>query len=201
MFSENISNEQIALLPKAAFTGRIVVVNTADELNNELALFNTNQIVGFDTETKPSFKKGNINSVALLQIANSETAILVQLQETGITNSLKKLLESPSVIKVGAAIRDDIKSLRKIRDFKPNGFIDLQNHMNDFGIEALSVRKMAAIILGVRISKSQQLSNWEHPELTEGQQLYAATDAWICQQIFITLQNKRNQNHTHNNGL
>ena len=201
MFSENISNEQIALLPKAAFAGRIVVVSDADERNNELAQFNTNHIIGFDTETKPSFKKGNTNSVALLQLANNETAILVRLQETGITNSLKKLLESPNIIKVGAAIHDDIKSLRKIRDFKPGGFVDLQNHMSDFGIEALSVRKMAAIILGLRVSKSQQLSNWEQPELTEGQQQYAATDAWICQQILIALQNKLNQNHSHNNGL
>ena len=184
MFAETIDNEEILKLPRISYPGEIKVISSEDDLNTWLPLLAKSKIIGFDTETKPSFKKGNINSVALLQLASNELALIIRVNSIGIPKALHRFLQDKHIIKVGAAIHDDIKSLQKKQSFIPNGFIDLQNFVKDKGIESKSVRKLAAIVLNVRVSKSQQLSNWESEVLTEAQLQYAAIDAWICGEIY-----------------
>mgnify|MGYP001764660198 CR=1 FL=1 len=125
-----------------------------------------------------------VTVLALLQLSTENIALIIKVKEIGIPLDLKKVLENPKIVKVGAAIRDDIKGLKAIKEFAPKGFIDLQQIASNYNIEGQSVRKLAAIVLGVRVSKSQQLSNWEAVQLTPAQIDYAATDAWVSLEIF-----------------
>ena len=142
------------------------------------------KILGFDTETRPSFKKGQRHKVSLLQLADDRSAWLFRLNMIGLPPELAAMLADPDIIKIGVAIHDDIKALRNLRPFEPGGFVDLQTVVADHGIKQLGLKKLSAIVLGFSISKSQQVSNWEAPALTEPQQLYAATDAWVCRRIY-----------------
>ncbi|HNT42551.1 MAG TPA: 3'-5' exonuclease [Tenuifilaceae bacterium] len=187
MFATSISNEEIAKLPRLVFEGETVVVSENNHLERCLAELSNSRLVGFDTESRPSFKKGRSNGISLLQLASSNLAAIIRVKSTGIPPALLTFLEDSSIIKVGAAIRDDLKGLKQIHTFTPRGFIDLQQVVTNYNIENVSVRKMAAIVLGGRVSKSQQLSNWEAPELTTQQVEYAATDAWVCREIYIRL--------------
>jgi len=187
MFATSISNEEIAKLPRLVFEGETVVVSENNYLERCLAELSNSRLVGFDTESRPSFKKGRSNGISLLQLASSNLAAIIRVKSTGIPPALLTFLEDSSIIKVGAAIRDDLKGLKQIHTFTPRGFIDLQQVVTNYNIENVSVRKMAAIVLGGRVSKSQQLSNWEAPELTTQQVEYAATDAWVCREIYIRL--------------
>jgi len=143
--------------------------------------------VGFDTETRPAFTAGNSNKVALLQLSTPERCYLMRLCCMRLDKAIVRVLEKPGLIKVGAAVRDDVKALVALRRFRPGGFLDLQSIVGSYGIHELSLRKMAAIVLGIRISKAQRLSNWEAMELTLPQQLYAATDAWVALEIYNRL--------------
>lgn len=186
-FTENITNEQLAALPLGQFQGTIVVVETSEDAEsacNDLLSF---PAIGFDTETRPSFKAGTTNKVALLQLSTPRTCYLFRLCRMPLDKNIRKVLESPETIKVGAAIRDDIRTLQSLRHFKAAGFIDLQSIGSQWGIAEKSVRKMAGVVLGTRISKAQRLSNWEASQLTPAQQSYAATDAWICLSMYERL--------------
>ena len=174
-FQESITNEEVNGLPVGAFSGEIVVVDTPAAFEEACAYLATQPLIGFDTETRPSFSKGVTNKVSLLQLSSGERAFLF------------RLMESPSVTKIGAAIRDDLKGLQKLRHFTPKGFIDLQSIVGQYGITDLRLRKMAAITLQIKVSKAQRLSNWEAANLTPAQQLYAATDAWVSREIYVRL--------------
>lgn len=188
-FEKNISNEQLAALPAGHFGQRIVVVDSIEHVDAACDDLLSQTHIGFDTETRPSFTAGVINKVALLQLSTETCCYLFRLNNMRLDKSIIKVLESPAVVKVGAAIRDDIKALKVLRHFKHNAFIDLQSIVGGYGIAELSVRKMAAITLGIRISKAQRLSNWEAKDLTEAQQSYAATDAWVSLMIYKKLSN------------
>lgn len=187
MFEASISNESLEQLPVAAFEGDIVLVNDIGQLHNAIAYLKEQKILGFDTETRPTFKKGAKNQVALLQLAGKNRAYLFRLTDIGLPKPLAEILEDDSILKIGAAVRDDINQLNRCTKFQAGGFIDLQKLIGDYDIQEKSVKKMAAIILNVRISKSQQLSNWESEEYTDAQKLYAATDAWVCREMYLTL--------------
>lgn len=187
MFASNIDNEGIVNLPRQNFPGDAYVISNEEELSKWIDILSQSKIIGFDTESKPSFKKGKNNGIALLQLSTQNIALIIRVKEMGIPKELIKILENPKIIKVGAAIRDDLKGLKCIKNFTPKGFVDLQLIASNYKIEVQSVRKLAAIVLGVRVSKSQQLSNWEAPQLTLAQIDYAATDAWVCREIFIIL--------------
>jgi ribonuclease D len=187
MYTESISNEEIINLPKLHFTGEIAIATTPEDIDKYLPRIMSEPIAGFDTETKPTFRKGGTNQIALLQLAIPNFALLIRVMHSGVTPSLINYFENEKYIKVGAAIRDDLKGLKRQQGFEPKGFIDLQAEVPKYGIESLSVRKMAAIVLKVRVSKSQQLSNWEAPVLSEPQMQYAALDAWACREIFLKL--------------
>ena len=187
MYADSIDNESVAQLPRVFFEGQIEVISSEKELKKWIPELFKGKILGFDTETKPSFKKGESNSIALLQLATEKLALLIRVKHTGFSKELIKLIENPQILKIGAAILVDLKSMSKIARFKPEGFIDLQQLVPQYGIENLSVRKMAAIVLGKKVSKSQQLSNWEAPVLSDAQQQYAAIDAWVCREIYLKL--------------
>jgi len=187
MFAENVSNEEINELPLYQFSGGIFIIDTFDKLDYYLPLIQEQKLLGFDTETRPSFKKGKINPVSLLQIASSTQAFLIRINKIGLPQEIAEILANEEVKKIGLAIKDDIKILQDITSFEPRSFLDLQDYVGDFGIEARSLKKIAAIVLRQRISKSQQVSNWEREDLTEAQLVYAATDAWACLQIYKNL--------------
>ena len=187
MFAENLSNDEVNELPLYQFDGGIFIIDTFEKLDYYLPLLENQEILGFDTETKPSFKKGKNNPVSLLQITTKNEAFLIRINRIGLPEEIKKILADQGVKKIGLAIKDDIKILKDINNFEPNGFIDLQDYVEDFGIEAKSLKKITAIVLNKRISKSQQVSNWERNELTDAQKTYAATDAWACLKIYKKL--------------
>ena len=187
MFQEYITREELDELPLKAFEGEIVVVDQTEKLESAINYLSNQRMIGFDTETKPSFKRGQINQVALLQLSTGKKAFLFRINKIGLPEPLKKILSNSEILKVGVAIHDDIKGLQRVSHFKPGGFIELQQQVKDYGINDFSLKKIAGIVLGVRISKSQRLSNWESDELTEAQQCYAATDAWISFKILHSL--------------
>jgi len=184
MFKENITKEELTDLPLRWFEGEIVVVDNPEKLDQAVEVLSKAAVIGFDTETKPAFKKGVFNKVALLQLSVKDRAFLFRLNRIGLPTEIIKILANPNIIKSGVAINDDIKALNKIKAFIPKGFIELQNHAKSLGITDFSLKKLAAITCGFRISKGQQLSNWEADELSEAQQIYAATDAWVALEIF-----------------
>lgn len=187
MYRATITNEEINLMPVTTFTGRIIVADSAETMiMAEQALMQA-KVIGFDTETRPSFRKGVSYKTALLQLSTEDTAVLIRLQYVGLSTVIKGILQSPEVLKIGAAIRDDIRGLQQFKRYQPAGFVDLQTIVRRWGIEDLSVKKMAAIVLGVKVSKAQRLSNWEAAQLTHSQMDYAAVDAWVCQRIYTEL--------------
>ncbi|MEN6618860.1 MAG: 3'-5' exonuclease [Rikenellaceae bacterium] len=185
-----ISHEEIEALQPASFKGEITVVieEESKEFKDAIEYLSQQKIIGFDTETRPNFQ-ANVkrNGVALLQLSGSERAFIFRLHSLGMPNELCRILSAKSITKVGAAVHDDIKGLQYYTKFTAKGFVDLQSIGENWGIKEKSVRKMAAIILGVKISKSQQLSNWEAQELTHAQIQYAAIDAWACQRMYLKL--------------
>lgn len=189
MFLESITPEEIDKLELASFPGRITVVDkVGSDFNRAVAYLRSQKVIGFDTETRPCFSPGQPRyGVALLQLSGPERAFLFRLNHLGMHKRLCSLLGDEKIIKVGAAIHDDIRGLQKHRMFSPGGFVDLQKIVSEWGIRDKSVKKMSAIVLGVKISKTQQLSNWEAETLSESQCRYAATDAWVCREMYLRL--------------
>ncbi len=189
MFIEKITPEEIGELEYISFPGNIYVIDSVGaEFNRAINYLRTQKIIGFDTETRPCFGPNQPRyDVSLLQLSGPNKAFLFRINRTGMHRRLCNLLSDKRIIKVGAAIHDDIRGLQKHQDFKPGSFVDLQKIVGEYGIRDKSVKKMSAIILGYRISKTQQLSNWEADTLSEPQEIYAATDAWVCREMYIKL--------------
>ena len=197
MFISEISKEELHKLSLTQFDGKIHVIErygVADIIADRLR---SCPMLGFDTETRPTFKKGKLNRVALLQLATATEAYLFRLCKIDIPQNLLALLTDPKVLKIGAAIKNDIDLLKQLTKIKPPtaGFIDLQDMVQEYDIKDIGLAKMSGIVLGVRISKSQQISNWENKILTPAQQRYAATDAWICYKIYEKLMQLKVQTH------
>jgi ribonuclease D len=187
MYRENITKEELKDLPLKQFEGDITLIDHSTQVRDAVEKLSQYTLIGFDTETRPSFKKGKVNKVALLQLSVENHAFLFRLNRIGLPEKLKNLLQSGRIIKPGIAIRDDIKVLQQLTPFTPHGFVELQDEVQDFGIHNFSLKKLAGIVLGFRISKAQQLSNWEAPTLTQPQLVYAATDAWVSLKIYKSL--------------
>lgn len=190
-FRSSISKEEINALDVNAYNGRITLVEEERHINECIKEIRKYDTIGFDTESRPSFKKNSNHHVSLIQLATPKDVFLFRINKTGFNGELIKLFEDSSITKVGVSIHDDISRLKALSDFSPQNFLELQNLTDEYGIESNSLRKLAAIILGFRISKSQQLSNWEADKLTENQLIYAATDAWVSLEIYnkLTLMN------------
>lgn len=187
-----IDKKVVAALPKAAFGGRIFVVYTEEDAQRAVTYLNTHSVVGIDTETRPSFRKGAVNKVALLQIATYDTCFLFRLNRIGLPDFLEDFLQN-DVLKVGLSLKDDFAMLRKRnqKDPREGNWVELQDYVPRFGIEEKSLQKIYALLFHEKVSKSQRLSNWEADTLTEAQQLYAATDAWACVRIYEYLEELR----------
>lgn len=182
-----ISNELTAALPALIFKGEIVVVDREEQIAAACRDLASHSIIGFDTETRPSFKAGVSYKVSLIQLSTPTCCYLFRLNKIPFAQPIIEILESPKIIKLGADVAGDIRSLNQLRPIKESGFYDLQNRIWEWGIGEKSLRKMAALVLGYRISKAQRLSNWEAVSLTPQQMVYAATDAWACIEIYNRL--------------
>lgn len=179
-----ISKEQLAALPAAQFEGKICLIEKPEDIPQAVAQLRNSDIIGFDTETRPSFRKGQTNSVSLLQLSTRDTCFLFRINLTGLAQSLIDILQDPSLLKVGLSIHDDFHNLNKLVHIEPQGFIDLQHFVKDYKISDNSLSKIYGIVFGKRISKGQRLTNWEAEELTQAQQCYASLDAMACISIY-----------------
>lgn len=185
---QTISKAEIAQMPKVLFEGRVFIVYTEADADKAVEYLKTQPIVGVDTETRPSFKKGTTHKVALLQISTSDTCFLFRLNRIGMPESLLDFLMSDT-LKIGLSLKDDFMVLRRRKDLQAEegNWIELQDYVGRFGIQDRSLQKIYANLFGQKISKSQRLSNWEAETLTESQVRYAATDAWACVEIYKCL--------------
>ena len=187
-YLRSFSKEEINDLPLRRYEGEIKVVRTEKQLARALKEMGSDPLLGFDTETRPVFKKGKKpGPPALLQLATAECAYVFQLNILPFTEGLCRLLASKSVVKTGVAVRDDILGLQKHARFKPNGFVDLSDVTANHNLQTHGLRNMAANLLGFRISKSAQCSNWAKDHLAPQQITYAATDAWVSRQLYLAL--------------
>ena len=186
---DKITKAEIAAMPKVEFPGRIYVIYTEADTDKAVAYLMNQQIVGVDTETRPSFKRGQTHKVALMQISTHDTCFLFHLNKIGMPESLQKFLVSDT-LKIGLSLKDDFQVIRRRKDVhaEEGNWIELQDYVSRFGIEDRSLQKLYANLFGEKISKSQRLSNWEAESLTDAQMKYAATDAWACVQIYNCLQ-------------
>lgn len=191
MIPYSISKEEINELPLGQFEGEIFLIDHPDDVGEVVDFLEDQDIIGFDTETKPSFRKGQFNHVSLLQLSTATQAFLFRLNSVGFPDELRSLLEKDNLIKVGAAVHDDIKALRKLTNsFHPASFFDLNDELKKVGFHNVGVRNLSGMVLKIRISKSEQVSNWEAERLTEKQLRYAATDAWACLEIYKVLRDE-----------
>ena len=190
MFEKEITKEQINELPLKRYEGKVVVVSNAEQLALALEELGRANVIGFDTESRPAFRKGEYYPVAMIQMAIPNKVFLVRVNLTGFTAKLQDLFANENIVKAGISIRDDIKELQRLGDFTPGGVVDLNDVAKELGVMNIGVRSLSGIFLGIRISKGQQTSNWERETLTESQLYYAATDAWVCHEIYRTLEEK-----------
>ena len=184
----SIDKQDVNQMPQVTFHGRIHIIDSISQVKSAVTTLRTSAIAGFDTETRPSFKRGEHHRVALLQLSTESDAFLIRLNKTGIPTPLKRYLEDPEIIKVGLSTIDDFHQLASICDIHPAGFVELQELVKRYNISDMSLQKIYAILFQHKISKGQQLTNWENPTLTEAQQQYAAIDAWACLRIYRYLQ-------------
>lgn len=171
-------------LPRVAFPGEIITVSQPEDTEAAVEFLLSQEILGMDTETRPSFAKGHHHQVALLQVSAKEVCYLFRLNKTGMTPAIIRLLEDRKVLKVGLSWHDDLLQLHRRKEFQTGLFVELQDVATKFGIQDKSLQKLYANLFHQKISKAQRLSNWEAPELKEAQQIYAATDAWCCIRLY-----------------
>lgn len=182
-----LDKAQIASLPLGWFPGTIRVADSAEAVAEALTALDGAAVLGLDTETRPSFRRGERHPVAVLQLASAEHAVLVQLRWAGVPPPLRAVLESERIVKAAQAPADELRALRKLYRVQPRGVVDVGRIVREAGYSPSSVRGQAAHFLGIRISKGAQVSNWAERRLTPAQQRYAATDAWVCRQSYLTL--------------
>jgi len=191
-YPAKIDKDVVRELPVAQTDCEIEIIDSANEVATAVDCLMQEEVVGFDTETKPSFTHGKSNKIALMQISTAKKCFLFRLQMIGKSEALKNFLENEKIKKIGLALHGDLRNLRVWDKFTPKNFIDLQKIVIQYGIEELGLQRIYAIIFGKKISKSQQLSNWEAKILNQAQQIYAATDAWACREIYLKLIENKN---------
>ncbi len=186
-FYNKIPKEILDELPIRSFEGKIYVIENIEDMFSAVNELKKHTLIGFDTETRPAFKKGVYHKVSLLQLSTKDQAFLFRLNEIGLPKELADLLSDNSIIKTGVAIKDDIKALQKLNRFLPAAFVELQKYVDEFGIEDNGLKKITGNVLGFRISKGARLTNWDNKLLTDLQLKYAATDAWVSYEIYSKL--------------
>jgi len=185
-----ISKEELSGLPQEVFPGRIIIVQSEDEAEKACAYLEKSNAIGFDTETRPAFRKGVSHQIALMQLSTQDTCFLFRLNVIGLPDCLASILVNPGIKKIGLSLRDDFTAIHKRKSIVPSNFIDLQVFVKDYGIEDNGLQRIYGILFEKRISKGQRLSNWEADTLSDAQKMYAAIDAWACLRIFDELKNR-----------
>lgn len=190
-FKTSITKEEIAELPIEEFNGQIEIVQTIEEVKKALEILKEQKLLGFDSETKPSFVKGKINNVCLIQLSTLSTCYLFRINMADmLSDIISEIMENENIMKIGLSLKDDFSGINKLQNFSPNNFIDLQKYVKQFGITDNSLSKIYAIVFNKKISKSQRLTNWEAETLTDKQMKYAALDAWAALVIYQQLKNE-----------
>ena len=187
MFEITIDKEKVNEMPVLTYAGDIYVVDSPGQVNAAVATLRKQELVGFDTETRPSFRRGELHKTALIQLATEHECFLFRLNKIGIPAKLQSYLEDASCTKVGLSVHDDFHTMQRSYPLNPGGFIELQELVRSFQIAEMGLQKIYAILFGQKISKSQRLTNWEASTLSEAQQHYAAIDAWACINIYKKL--------------
>lgn len=191
IIKDKIEKEEINKMPIVTYQGQVFIVDTPQQADFAVRYLSQFPILGIDSETRPSFKKGKFYKVSLLQIATNDRCYLFRLCNLGIPLPVIQLLENPNITKVGVSLKDDFRMLNQRAPFEPRGILELQEFVRVFGIKDMSLQKIYANLFKMKISKAQRLSNWEADELTIPQQHYAAIDAWACLQIYHLLEELR----------
>ncbi len=187
-YTRKLSKEEINTLPIVRYEGEVCLVRDEESLQKALEILNKERVLGFDTETKPSFRKGKLNPPALIQLASENVVFLIQLTWIPLNNALTNLLSNPEILKVGVSIHDDMRELQKVCPFEPHGIVDLGLVAKDNKLETKGLRNLAANFFEYRITKGPQCSNWNAHELSHRQISYAATDAWIGRKVFLRME-------------
>ena len=187
MYQNEITKDEVAALELIQYEGPINVIDAVEAFEQEIGQIAQEQVLGFDTETRPSFKKGKVYPTSLIQISSLEQAWILRVKRIGYPAPLLDLLSGETPLKIGLGLQDDLRRLRADFQFEPCGFLDLQHYVPAFRIDEKGLKKISGIVLNRRISKSQQVSNWDADVLSEAQLRYAATDAWICLMIYNSL--------------
>jgi ribonuclease D len=182
-----ITKEEIAMLPLNGYQGEVLLITNKPQAEKAIEEIKKCDIIGMDTEARPAFRRGVIYPVSLLQFATDKKVYLFRLLQTGVLPGILEILEDKNKIKIGIAPGDDMKDLAKSKHFHPQNIIDLNKFAQQNGFESIGAKKLSALVLGIRISKAQQVSNWEAKRLSAAQIKYAATDAWICREIYLKL--------------
>jgi len=181
---KSITKEEISGFEVEEFQGKIYVIDNPIDAEKAVRYLSTFKFLGFDTETRPSFKRGDLHTVSLIQISTFDTCFLFRLNGHGFPSALIKLLSDSQILKIGLSLKDDFLSMSRLLKFSPQEFVDLQKIVQQHDIDDLSLQKIYAILFHKKISKSQRLTNWEAEELSEAQKKYAALDAWACLKIY-----------------
>ena len=182
-----ISKEEISGLPQEVFSGRIIVIQNEAEAEKACSYLEKYNAIGFDTETRPAFRKGVSHKIALMQLSTDDTCFLFRLNVIGLPDCLANILINPGIKKIGLSLKDDFSAIHKRKPIVPTNFIELQSFVKDYGIEDNGLQRIYGILFGKRISKGQRLSNWEADTLSDAQKMYAAIDAWACLKIYKEL--------------
>lgn len=185
---KHITKAEINELPMRQYEGPIHLFHMPEEAEAAAQKLLQEKLLGFDTETRPAFRKGESYDPSLLQLATEHEVYLFQIQQCGLTPTLLQVLSDPNIVKAGVAIDRDVSELKAMTLFEPAGFVELATHAREAKIKNLGLRGLTAILFGFRISKKEQVSNWARKELSESQQTYAATDAWLGRKIYLAFQ-------------
>jgi ribonuclease D len=186
-YRREFTPEEINVYPLKRWRGPVQLIRGKKKAKAAVRALAEESILGFDTETRPVFKKGMSNPISLLQLATGDTVYIFQLSSTPLFPDLTEILSDPGIIKAGVSVRDDILELRKIHEFEPGGFVDLGEVAAEHDLKTRGLRNLAANLLGFRISKGQRCTNWARPDLTPKQIEYAATDAWVGRELYLRM--------------
>lgn len=188
-----MTKDEINELPIRRYEGRIQIIRSKAALQAALREIQAERLLGFDTETKPSFRRGESHPVALMQLATADCVYLVMLTELGVPPELVSLLQNPDIVKAGVGLADDMQKLHERVDFTPRGFVDLSDSAKAHGIKNHGLRGLTAVLLKFRISKQAQRSNWGRIRLSDAQVKYAATDAWVSREIHLAFERMKRE--------
>jgi ribonuclease D len=183
-----ISREEVTDLPIRRYEGEVVLVGTPADRDRAMADILSEAVLGFDTETRPSFRKGQSYFPSLAQVATGRAVYLFRLEKTDFSAEMVRLLEAPEIAKTGVAIADDLRQLKALFQFDPRRIVDPGLIARRHGLAQTGLRNLAAIFLGFRIPKGNRTSNWAAQRLNPAQIAYAATDAWACRELYLRFQ-------------